>query len=233
MFDLIDKNDKKQMSKKVIDAIFDEIPKVELPPIKSIISAKSRRVAMICVAIMFVLASFALISIKGSSEAIESQQIANYEEPFEYEEDFGYASGEAKLISRGKTIEDFAIKQPVIANPSYTPTITKISWEAPESLVKKGSYTKFLQLIGKNVKLNLQNDLLLVNDIPTNKIVKVDIRISANGDVDSIKMIASSGSSAIDSSVKKVVNDTLTYMKPPSHGIISRPVDITLTLELN
>ena len=72
-----------------------------------------------------------------------------------------------------------------------------------------------------------------MNDIPTNKIVKVDIRISANGDVDSIKMIASSGSSAIDSSVKKVVNDTLTYMKPPSHGIISRPVDITLTLELN
>ena len=234
MFDLIDKNDKKQMSKKVIDAIFDEIPKVELPPIKSIISAISRRAIMICIVIVLILGSFALISIKGSTEAIEeSQKIENYEDPFEYEEDFNFPTGEAKLISREKTIEDFAIKQPVIANPSYTPTITKISWEAPESLVKKGSYTKFLQLIGKNVKLNLQNDLLLVNDIPKNKIVKVDIRIAANGDVDSIKMANSSGSSAIDSSVKKVVNDTLTYMKPPSHGIISRPVEITLTLELN
>ena len=234
MFDLIDKNDKKMLSKKVIDAIFDEIPKVEVPSIKTIISAKSRRMIMICIAIVFILASFALISIKGSSEALEEdRQLTSFEDPFEYDETFDYTPGEAKLIPKEKTIEDFTIKQPVIANSSYTPTITKISWEAPESLVKKGSYTKFLQLIGKNVKLNLQNDLLLVNDVPINKIVKVDIRIAANGDVDGIKMTASSGTPAIDASVKKVINDTLTYMKPPSHGIISRPVDITLTLELN
>ena len=125
------------------------------------------------------------------------------------------------------------IGHPKITKATYTPTITNISWEAPESLVKKANYTKFLQLIGKNVKLNLQNDLLLVNDIPINKLVKVDINIAPNGNVNSIKLTSSSGSPSIDSSIKKVVTDTLTYMKPPSHGVISKSVNITLSVELN
>ena len=235
MFDIMDKTDKKQMSKRVIDAIFDEMPKVEMSQIKTIANAKNRRILFIAIAIIFILGSFALISIKGSNDVIEqNNEIANFEDPFEYQEDFDFSEGEAKLISsKENAIDNFTIKQPISTKPTYSPSITKISWEAPESLVKKGSYTKFLQLIGKNVKLNLQNDLLLVNDIPTNKIVKVDIRIASNGDVDTIKMVASSGSPSIDASVQKVVTDTLTYMKPPSHGIISRPVDITLTLELN
>ena len=93
--------------------------------------------------------------------------------------------------------------------------------------------TKFLQLIGKNVKLNLQNELLLVNDAPTNKIVKVDINIASNGNVNSVKMAASSGSVPIDSSIRKIVSETLTYMKPPAHGIASKTADITLIIELN
>ena len=81
--------------------------------------------------------------------------------------------------------------------------------------------------------MNLQNDLLLVNDIPMNKMAKVDIRIAANGDVVSSKLTQSSGSEIIDTSIKKVLDDTLSYMKPPAHGVIARPVEITLTLELN
>ena len=159
----------------------------------------------------------------------EVEKLKNKAEHFEDDKNLSEKSKKALK----NAIDDFTIKTPISTKPTYSPNVTKISWEAPESLVKKGSYTKFLQLIGKNVKLNLQNDLLLVNDIPTNKIVKVDIRIASNGDVDTIKMVASSGSPSIDASVQKVVTDTLTYMKPPSHGIISRPVDITLTLELN
>ena len=239
MFDLIDKNDKKQASKKVIDAIFDEIPKVELPPIKTIISAKNKRTLMIAVVIFFILSSFALISIKGTSEIIEeNKEMASFEEPFEdlnesYPESYDFPTGEAKLIPKEENLENFSIRQPAPSQPAYAPTITRIAWEAPESITKKDAYKKYLQLTGKNIKLNLQNELLLVNDIPVNKSVKADIKIASNGDIDSIKITTSSGSQLIDASVKKVITDTLTYMKPPSHGIISRPINITLTAEMN
>ena len=88
-------------------------------------------------------------------------------------------------------------------------------------------------MTGKNIKLNLQNDLLLISDVPINKNVKVDIKIAASGEVEAIKMVKQSGSENIDNSIKRVINDTLTYMKPPSHGIISKPVVITLSVNLN
>ena len=239
MFDLSDKNDKKQISKKVIDAIFDEIPKVELPPIKTIISAKNKRMVLITIVIFLILGSFALISIKGTSDIIEeNKEIASFEEPFEdydenYNNDYNYTPGQAKLIPKENSIEDFSIQQPAASQPVYSPTITRIAWEAPESVTKKDSYKKYLQLAGKNIKLNLQNELLLVNDIPINKIVKIDIKISPNGNADSIKVVSSSGSELIDATVKKVITDTLTYMKPPSHGIISKSVEVTLSAEMN
>ena len=166
--------------------------------------------------------------------------MANYEEPFEdYSDDYSaqdyksYPTGEAKLIPKESSVEDFTIQQPKISGPSYTPTITKIAWEAPESVTKKDSYKKYLQLTGKNIKLNLQNDLLLVNDVPMSKSVKVNIKISPSGDIDSIKIATSSGSELIDASVKKVIGDTLTYMKPPSTGIIGKSVDISLNIDMN
>ena len=239
MFDLIDKNDKKQASKKVIDAIFDEIPKVELPPIKTIVSAKHKRMLMITIVIFLILGSFALISIKGTSDIIEeNKEMASFEEPFEdidenYTESYDYPTGQAKLIPKEKNIEDFSIQQPAPSKPTYAPNITRIAWEAPESITKKDSYRKYLQLAGKNIKLNLQNELLLVNDIPMNKTVKADIKITSDGNVDSINITTSSGSTLIDAAVKRVITDTITYMKPPSHGLISKSVDITLTAEMN
>ena len=203
--------------------------------IAPIANAKTKRALLVIVTMLLVLGSFALISIKGTSDIIsenqEIEELQDFEE--DYQEDYMQPTGQAKLIPKNGNIDDFIIKQPVITKATYSPTITKISWEAPESLVKKGSYTKFLQLIGKNIKLNLQNDLLLVSDIPLNKTVRVDINIASNGNVNSIKMANSSGTVSIDNSIEKIINETLTYMKPPSLGIMSKSADITLTIELN
>ncbi len=238
MFDLASDETKKQISKNLIDSIFSEIPKMELPQIKTVVSAKHRRTLLIIALIFIVLGSFAFISIKGSSENLEENQpMADFEEVSEnYDNSYDYSlpSGahQAQLIPKETNINDFVINQPVSTKPTYTPTVTKVSWEAPESIVKKDSYIKFLQLVGKNIKLNLQNDLLLVNDIPINKTVKLDIKISPNGDIDDIKLSASSGTVSIDDAIKKVINDTLTYMKPPSSGLISKTADVTLVVEL-
>lgn len=236
VFDFSEKNNTQVTTKNVIDAIFSGIPKVELAQIKTIANAKNRRIMLIAVVLFFVLGSFALISIKGTSDAnIEDNNLEAFEEPFEddYDDGLSYGNGVAKLIPKERSIEDYTIVQPKISEPAYSPTINRIAWEAPESIAKKDSYKKYLQLAGKNIKLNLQNDLLLVNDVPLNKVVKLDIRVSANGDVESVKLSASSGSEQIDASAKKVVRETLNYMKPPSHGIISKPIDITLSAELN
>ncbi len=238
------------VSKKVIDTIFNEIPKVELPSIKTIISAKNKRLILMVFAMFFILASFTVISFKGSSDIIEQNEQMNtganleaFGDNFDSglsdeigDYDYQSSNHQAQLIPKDSTpssIDNFTIMQPVSTQPTYAPTVSNISWEAPESLVKKAEYTKFLQLIGKNVKLNVQNDLLLVSDIPTNKIAKVDIRIESSGDVQFIKISKSSGSEAIDNSILKVVGDTLKYMKPPGHGIISKKVDVTLVVELN
>lgn len=236
MFDIIDP---KQLKKGVIDSIFNEIPKLELPQLKTIANVKNKRSLLVLIAMLFVLISFVLISFRGTSDVIEqNNEIENFEEfsdDYDVNDYNNNTEGYAQLIPKENSNinNNFTINQPIQTKPTYSPTITNISWEAPESLVKKAEYTKFLQLTGKNVKLNLQNDLLLVNDIPINKIVKVDINIASNGNVNSIKMASSSGSPAIDASIKKVISDTLTYMRPPAHGIISKTANITLSIELN
>ena len=88
-------------------------------------------------------------------------------------------------------------------------------------------------MTGKNVKLNLQNELLLVNDVPVNKNVKINIKISSSGDITSVKMIQSSGSGSIDASIEKVVSDTLKYIKPPSSGLLTKSANVSLVISLN
>lgn len=231
MFDI--PNDK-QASKKVIDTIFNEIPKIELPQIKSITNTKTKRGILTAILCLIVLGSFALISTKGAPDIMdENEEIANFED---FEEDYPLSTRQKAEITHpvgNMDISNFDISQAIAPKPVYSPQVTRISWDAPESLVKKGNYTKYLQIIGKNIKLNLQNDLLLVNDIPANKIAKVDINIASNGNVNAIKITSSSGSPSIDASIEKVVNEIITNMKPPSHGLISRPANVTLVVELN
>ncbi len=229
------KIDRLQLSKRFIETVFNDMPKIELPKFKTFVATKSRRVIIVIFAMFFALSSFALIALKDKPEIErENEEIANLEPiPDDFIPDDDYVPGEAKLIPKQRDISEFNINQPISTAPVYTPNVSKISFEAPESLVKDANYTKFLQLVGKNVKLNLQNDLLLVNDIPTSKVAKVDIKMSSNAGVGMIKIVQSSGSKAIDASIKKVVNDTLKYMKPPGRGIISKMETVTLCIELN
>ena len=239
MFDLSEKADKKLLNKAVIDSIFKDMPKFELQSLKSVVSAKNRRILIVCAISLLIFASFIIISIKGSNAVEEVNQMAQLEEYNEnsdyYTDDEGYTLADApeEDIQNLANIENESMMQPVSTKPVYSPTVSKISFEAPGDIVDDAAYTKFLQLIGKTIKLNLQNDLLLVDDIPVNKKAKADIQITANGAVNSVKITYSSGSRTVDDTILKVINDTLSYMKPPKHGIIAKPLVITLCLDLN
>ena len=247
---ILPKTDKRnthvEYKNKVIDTIFNEIRHIEMPQIKTIIKSKYRHTIIALIVLFSILIGFSLISVKGIQNINnENSKIEDLDETFDEDSDEiedisdlqtlynqDNPSHQARLITRQKDIEEFNIQQPVQSKPAYSPGVEKIAWEVDESLTKKPNYTKFLQLAGKNIKLNLQNDLLLVNDVPINKIVVVNIKIAPNGDVQSVKMIQKSGSPAIDVSVKRVVKDTLKYMKPPAHGIIAKSVEVSLTIEL-
>ena len=229
-------------SKKVIDSIFKEMRNVELPQISTIIKSKYRHKIIAVFVIFVVLITLTIISVSSvlalRKENREIEQLQNEsDEVSEFEMLYGLdednPSHVARKIPKQMDIESFDIQRPVQTQPTYSPNVLKIAWEAPEALVKKQNYTSFLQLAGKNIKLNLQNDLLLVRDVPLNRVVRVAVKVASNGDVKSVKIIQPSGSEAIDASINRVINDTLKYMKPPSHGLIARPADLSLTIELN
>lgn len=110
--------------------------------------------------------------------------------------------------------------------------VKNISWEVDSDIAGKENYTKFLQIVGKNIKLSLQNELLLTPDFARNNIIKADIKFSNNGNVGSMKLIKGSGSPEIDDIIQKCVYETLSYIKPPKAGLMEKNLEMTLIIEL-
>ena len=232
---------KPYINKKAIDSIFKEMRNIELPTIKNVIKSKHRHKIIVIFVLLVVFVSLGIISVKSvpdlqdENEMLEqmqedSDEVSEFEMLYGLDED--NPTHRARKIPKQREVEDFNIQQPIESKPTYSPSVAGVSWEVPESILKKQNYTNFLQQAGKNIKLNLQNELLLVRDVPINRLIAVNIKIASGGEVQSIKLAQTSGSEEIDTSINKVVKDTLRYMKPPAHGIIARPIEISLTIEL-
>ena len=110
--------------------------------------------------------------------------------------------------------------------------VRDISWEVDNDTAGKEDYTKFLQIVGKNIKLSLQNELLLTSDFPRNHTVKAEIKFAGNGNVGSLKMLQGSGSRQIDEMIQKCIYETLSYIKPPKPGFMGKNPSVTLVIEL-
>ena len=109
-------------------------------------------------------------------------------------------------------------------------TITKVAWEVPEELAYNDGFRKYLQMTGKNIKLNLQNDLLLASDMAYSNKVVVDLRIGKDGHLQSSDIISSSGSKQIDRLVLQSVKRTLQYLKMPADELSGDSADVTLII---
>lgn len=124
----------------------------------------------------------------------------------------------------GEAVSDAFLSEPVNA------TISKIAWEIPEDLAYNDAFRKYLQIAGKNLKLNLQNNLLLATEMAYSNKVVVDLMINQDGSVGSEKVIKSSGSKQIDKIVLQSVKETLKYLKIPSSEINTPSVYATLII---
>lgn len=124
----------------------------------------------------------------------------------------------------GQAVSDAFLSEPVSAN------ISKVAWEVPEDLAYNDSFRQYLQVAGKNLKLNLQNNLLLATEMAyANKIV-VDLEINKNGAIQASNVVASSGSKQIDKIVLQSIKETLKYLKMPSSEIQGQYVVATLII---
>jgi len=234
--------------KSAIDFIFRDKPEFEGTADDAVIPIKDRKKKIITMAVW----ALVLVGIIGFAVSRHSNStpdsISNAETEYSgeaaglesFEENQGDLNGGAEGLPEdfynstsgyyGRE-DDYALASEANGEPIIA-TINKVSWEVPENLADKTNYKKFLQLVGKNIKLNLQNDLLLSNDTAKNSLIKVDIKFGHSGDIQSLKMAQSSGSNNIDEIIKKSVKETLSYMKPPQSGFGTKSAEITLVIEL-
>ena len=125
----------------------------------------------------------------------------------------------------GQAVSDaFTSSEPVNTN------ISKIAWEVPEDLAYNDSFRKYLQIAGKNLKLNLQNNLLLANEMAYSNKVIVDLNIASDGSLQSDNIVISSGSKQIDKIVLQSVKETLKYLKMPSNELSGNSIGATLII---
>ena len=132
--------------------------------------------------------------------------------PTENEEENGYDFKIPTLVKNGKYI-----------------TISKINWEVPTTITKD-EQKNFLQQAGKSIKLNLQNDLLLSNDVEINSKIKFDLRFYKDGSIEEITVVESSNNKAVDEIIKQSLENTLQYMRPPKGSFVGKKNTITLVI---
>lgn len=234
-----------RFKKNTIDYIFRDKPDFEGSGDDVIVSKNKNKKIILMVAsalLVIFIAGFALTRNSGSAPDSITNAGSEYseEELASFEETSGDLTGSNEGLPEdfynstagyyGKDT-DYALASEANGEPIIA-TINKVSWEVPENLADKTNYKKFLQLVGKNIKLNLQNDLLLSNDTAKNSLIKVDIKFGHSGDIQSLKIAQTSGSTQIDDIIKKSVRETLSYMKPPQSGFGTKTAEITLVIEL-
>jgi len=123
-----------------------------------------------------------------------------------------------------KAVSDIFLSEPV------NTSISKVGWEVPEDLAYNDSFRRYLQMAGRNLKLNLQNNLLLATEMAYSNKVIVDLSIGKNGDLKSSNISVSSGSKQIDNIVLQSVKETLKYLKVPASEISGDSFAATLII---
>ncbi len=110
-------------------------------------------------------------------------------------------------------------------------TITKLSWQVSEKLAADTSVKEYLQTAGKNIQMNLQNDLANSADIAFNNMVKVSFEIAPDNTMKGMQVLESSGSDKIDEIILRSIKNTLKYISVPK--LKDYKSDYFLTLIIN
>ena len=117
-----------------------------------------------------------------------------------------------------KKVEAPAQTDTVVKGHFY-PEIKKITFEIPDYLSYSEGIRKYLQSVGRSVKLSATSDLLLTTDYSTTDRVKIALTLTPDGNIRKSEMAISSGSKQIDQIVLQSVKNTLDVVKPPADEV--------------
>lgn len=93
--------------------------------------------------------------------------------------------------------------------------IGDLSWEVPEALSQDAMFRRYLQIAGKNIKLNLESDMLNANEFAYNDKIKISMSVQNNTEVRNLNVAESSGSKSVDKLVLQSIKQTLKYINSP------------------
>ncbi len=121
-------------------------------------------------------------------------------------------------------------KKPLNANKNIT--LKKLSWQLPNYLSHSMNMNKYLQAAGKSIKLTLSSDLLLTNEYIYSNMVKVNLKLSNDGTIQTASVVSSSGSEQVDKIVLQTVKDTLNVVKPVRGEVPTKTFNLALIIYL-
>ena len=127
-----------------------------------------------------------------------------------------YEDDEDLLATQKTSVADRKIETSLSNQAGAAPVILKaVAWQVPSSISKDAIFNKYLQIAGKNIKMNLATDLLDTDDFAYNNKIKISMTVKNNAPVKNIKVVESSGSKNVDDIVLQSIKQTLKYINTP------------------
>ena len=108
--------------------------------------------------------------------------------------------------------------------------VNKLVWNVPDNLSYNPKMQNYLRTTGKSLKLALSADLLLASEYAYTNQMKVNLKMSSNGDIQQATIGSSSGSTQIDNIVLQSVKDTLSAVKPPVDELKGQNFNLALII---
>ena len=109
-------------------------------------------------------------------------------------------------------------------------TITKISWNVSDKLAQNESFKNYLQVAGKNLQINLQNDLANTTEFAYNNKIHLNFQVTKNNEIKNLQVLDSSGSEQIDNVVLRSIKETLKYVNAPNLKDIKGDYNLSLVI---
>ena len=195
----------------------EEIPVINVEEAPAMVSAMKSTKKFITVSLIFMLL---LVSAGGTLFYKHSKQTAQDQDETQSQNDIMDFGKNANGAGDNQTpIAAQDINKSMTNSFSDTPspiTITKISWNVSERLAADDAFKKYLQVAGKNLQLNLQNDLAYITEVAYENKIQAAFTVTKANEIKNVKVTGSSGSEQIDNVVLRSIKETLKYVKAPA-----------------
>ena len=109
-------------------------------------------------------------------------------------------------------------------------TITKISWNVNDKLAQNDAFKNYLQVAGKNLQINLQNDLANTTEFAYNNKIHLNFQVTKNNEIKNLQVLDSSGSEQIDNVVLRSIKETLKYVNAPNIKDVKGDYNLSLII---